>query len=286
MNQEQKERLSALVKQDPHISMSDAATTLGVTQEEIRRHIKCEHGSSTDWESYTGISRHQRTARSRALRAAEDARNDNIEQMVAKAAQEIGKTKLGLIASHLGLTRNEVVYRMQRRGTNLAKILQEHANIGVQKESLVSVIERELLANHDLTRKEFADSIGISVNSVVRTLSKHHGTTWEAVKKRTLKDLPTRANNALKALILVADNPEARTICRAARMIGENPQYIRRLLERRKISWGEMFSAQTKPAKPEKPAEQALIVVPGHLVMPLRSYRHSKLVYNNTDARI
>lgn len=286
MNEEQKERLKALVKQNPYTSMSDAANALDATQEEIRRHIKHEQGSSTDWESYTGLTRHQRTARSRTLRAAKDAKNDSIEQLVAKAAQEIGKTKLGAIARHLGLTRNEVVYRMQRRGTNLAKILQEHANIGVQKESLVGVIEREVLANHDLSRKEFADSIGISVNSVVRTLSKYHNTTWKDVKNRTLKDLPTRANNALKALMLVADNPEARTICRAAKMIGENPQYIRRLLDRRRISWGELFSAQTKPIKTDKPVEQAPIVVPEHLVMPLRSYKHSKLVYNNTDARI
>lgn len=240
MNKEQKNRLEALVKQDPYTGIEDAANALGVTKEAIRKHIKNEQGISAGWESYTGIKRQQRSARNRSLLFAKAARNDDIEKMIVKAAQETESRNLGVIAQHLGLTRDALTYRMRRRGTNLSKIMREHANIGFQKEKLVEVIERELLANNNLTRKEFAESIGVSVNSVERALRRNHGTTWSDVKERTLKEPTTRANKAIKSLIPVTDNP----------------------------------------------VEPARIVVPEHLVMPLRSYRHSKVVYKNTEARL
>ena len=286
MNKEFQLRLDNLVKEDPYIGIQDAAKTLGVSLDAIRKHIKKEQGAQAGWESYTGINRQQRSARNRTLQAAKDAENDDIEQMIVKAAQEAGVTKLGAIASHLGLTKNELAYRMQRRGTSLAKIMQEHANIGVNSENLLETIKREILANPELTQKEFAESMGVNVSRVSRALKKKHCTTWQGVKKRTLKDLPTRANKALKALILVADNPEAKTIYQAAKLIGENPQYIRRLLDRRKISWGENFIEQAKPVKLGRPLKQARIAIPERLLIPLRSYKHSTLVYNNTDARI
>ena len=152
--------------------------------------------------------------------------------------------------------------------------------------NLVQIIERELMANHELTCEQFAASIGLSDRRVIRALRNNYGTNWQDLKKRTLQDLPTRANRVMKALISVAENPKAKTVSQAARLIGENPRYVKSLLERSGISWGENFITQTKPVKPDIPVRQARIVVPQHLVMPLRSYQHCKLVYNNTDARV
>lgn len=152
--------------------------------------------------------------------------------------------------------------------------------------SLKQMVEREIKANPNITAEEFAAGLDMGIFTLYKQLKASCGQSWSQIKSELhgKKAIESRGDKALKKLAVLANNPDVKNLRQASELIGENHGYLRNLLHHRKLSWREMCETHDKSIIQNH--EDARIIIPESLLMPLRSYRHSKAVYSNTEARL